>query len=199
MNPLSSKALFLLLVGYLGNANDGFQGSSRLTVENQIATNDSLNHAVRLELRRTMRSRTFNNPKSVRIDPGGKYAYVNNLEGLNTAVIDVQTGQIRKTIHHTGKPVEIAFTGGGRYVWISYFRLLEEGYPRELGDEREYRFPSVVVVYDTVEQKLIARVPVGIIPKVLAVSPDVLPEQRLVNVLAQVRARRLLAHAGKYF
>lgn len=143
-----------------------------LNREIPTAPRDSSKTSPRMILRRTIRSKEINNPKSVRISPGGKYAYVNNLEGLNTAIIDVQTGRILRSIHHTGKPVELAFTQGGRYVWISYFRLLEEGYPRDLGDEREYQYRSVVVVYDTLTQDFVARVPVGIIPKVLAVTPD---------------------------
>ena len=133
---------------------------------------DSLETSIELVLKRTIRSQAINNPKSVRISPSGQYAYVNNLEGMNTAIIDVQSGRILRIIHHTGKPVELAFTQGGRYVWISYFRLLEEGYPQELGDEREYQHRSVVVVYDTLTQDFVARVRVGIIPKVVAVSPD---------------------------
>ncbi len=133
---------------------------------------DSLASSPFMVLRKTIRSKDINNPKSVRISPCGKYAYVNNLEGMNTAIIDVKTGGILRVIRHTGKPVELAFTQGGRFVWISYLRLLEEGYPREVGDEREYKFRSVVVVYDTLVQKLVARIPVGIIPKGLAVSPD---------------------------
>lgn len=139
---------------------------------NPVICPDSLASSPRMVLRKTIGSKDISNPKSVRISPCGKYAYVNNLEGMNTAIIDAKTGGILRVIRHTGKPVELAFTQGGRFVWISYLRLLEEGYPRELGDEREYTFRSVVVVYDTLAQDLIARIPVGIIPKALAVSPD---------------------------
>lgn len=122
--------------------------------------------------------KNVNNPKSVIISPNGEYAYVNNLEGMNTMVINTSTYEVENVIEHTGKPVEFAFTKGGRYVWISYFRLLEKGYPRELGVERNYNYPSVVVVYDTLEKALTQRIDVGVIPKVLAVSPD----ERLVAV-----------------
>jgi YVTN family beta-propeller protein len=113
-----------------------------------------------------------NNPKSVIISPNGKYAYINNLEGMNTMIIDAESFETLDIIEHTGKPVEFAFTHNGRYVWISYFRLLEKGYPREFGVERNYRYPSVVVVYDTLEKALTKRIEVGIIPKVITVSPD---------------------------
>lgn len=122
--------------------------------------------------------KNVNNPKSVIISPNGKYAYVNNLEGMNTMIINTENYEVENVIEHTGKPVEFAFTKGGRYVWISYFRLLEKGYPRELGVERNYNHPSVVVVYDTLEKSLTHRIDVGVIPKVLTVSPD----ERLVAV-----------------
>ena len=114
----------------------------------------------------------INNPKSVVISPNGRYAYINNLEGMNTMIINTETYETESIIEHTGKPVEFGITGKGRYVWISYFRLLEKGYPRELGVERNYRYSSVVVVYDTLEKALTKRIDVGIIPKVIAVSPD---------------------------
>jgi YVTN family beta-propeller protein len=116
--------------------------------------------------------KNVNNPKSVIISPNGQYAYVNNLEGMNTMIINTSSYEVESVIEHTGKPVEFAFTKGGRYVWISYFRLLEKGYPRELGVERNYNHPSVVVVYDTLEKALIHRIDVGVIPKVITVSPD---------------------------
>jgi YVTN family beta-propeller protein len=122
--------------------------------------------------------KSVNNPKSVIISPNGKYAYVNNLEGMNTMIINTSSYQVESVIEHTGKPVEFAFTKGGRYVWISYFRLLEKGYPRELGVERNYSYPSVVVIYDTASGRLEHRIDVGVIPKVIAVSPD----ERLVAV-----------------
>lgn len=169
----------LVIGSHIGTGNSSVQSSEdfRITFDlpsqvNPRAPADSSKTRPQLILRRTIRSREINNPKSVRISPCGKYAYVNNLEGLNTSIIEVATGKILRTIEHTGKPVELAFTEGGRYVWISYFRLLEEGYPRELGDERQYRHRSIVVVYDTLTQKLVARIPVGIIPKVITVSPD---------------------------
>lgn len=113
-----------------------------------------------------------NNPKSVIISPNGKHAYINNLEGMNTMIINTDTYETEAVIEHTGKPVEFGITLGGRFVWITYFRLIEPGFPKNLGVERAYRYPSVVVVYDTLEQKLVKRIDVGIIPKIVAVSPD---------------------------
>lgn len=114
----------------------------------------------------------INNPKSVVISPDGRHAYINNLEGMNTMIINTDTYETVSVIEHTGKPVEFGITLGGRFIWISYFRLLEKGFPKNLGVESAYRYPSVVVVYDTLEKALVKRIDVGIIPKIIAVSPD---------------------------
>lgn len=114
----------------------------------------------------------INNPKSVVISPDGKYAYINNLEGMNTMIIRTDNYETVSVIEHTGKPVEFGITLNGRFIWISYFRLLEEGFPKNLGVESSYRYPSVVVVYDTLTKNLVKRIDVGIIPKIIAVSPD---------------------------
>ena len=133
--------------------------------ENDSLEFDGLERVIRL-------TENINNPKSVAISPNGRHAYINNLEGMNTMIINTETFETESIIEHTGKPVEFGFTNGGRYVWISYFRLLEKGYPANLGVERNYRYKSVVVIYDTLEQKLVNRIDVGIIPKIIAVSPD---------------------------
>ena len=114
----------------------------------------------------------INNPKSVVISPDGRYAYINNLEGMNTMIINTETYETVSIIEHTGKPVEFGITLNGRFIWITYFRLLEEGFPKNLGVESAYRYPSVVVVYDTLAKELVKRIDVGIIPKIIAVSPD---------------------------
>ena len=114
----------------------------------------------------------INNPKSVAISPDGRYAYINNLEGMNTMIIRTDNYETESVIEHTGKPVEFGITLGGRFIWITYFRLLEEGFPKNLGVESAYRYPSVVVVYDTLTKDLVKRIDVGIIPKIIAVSPD---------------------------
>lgn len=114
----------------------------------------------------------INNPKSVVISPDGRYAYINNLEGMNTMIIRTDNFETVSVIEHTGKPVEFGITSGGRFIWITYFRLLEEGFPKNLGVESAYRYPSVVVVYDTLTKELVRRIDVGIIPKIIAVSPD---------------------------
>ncbi|HEY5535143.1 MAG TPA: YncE family protein [Ignavibacteria bacterium] len=139
-------------------------------VKNQIFESDTLEFASLKNVKRLTNG--INNPKSVIISPNGLYAYINNLEGMNTMIINTETYDTVKVIQHTGKPVEFGITDSGRFVWISYFRLMEKGYPRELGQERSYRYKSIVVVYDTLSQELVQRIEVGIIPKVIAVSPD---------------------------
>ena len=114
----------------------------------------------------------IDNPKSVVISPDGRYAYINNLEGMNTMIINTDNYETVSIIEHTGKPVEFGITLGGRFIWITYFSLLEEGFPKNLGVESAYRYPSVVVVYDTLTKDIVKRIDVGIIPKIIAVSPD---------------------------
>lgn len=118
-------------------------------------------------------------PKSVRISPDGRLAYVQNLDARNTMVFDTQTFERLKLILHEGKPVETLFTHGGRYLWISYLALIGEKYPpyrlewtEAKGWDTEYRFPSVVVVYDRKQEKLVHRIGVGVRPKVVAATPD---------------------------
>lgn len=110
--------------------------------------------------------------KSVRVSPDGRRAYVENLEGQRTLVYDTRTFARIAEITHVGKPVETAFTEGGRFVWISYLRLLLPGYPVAVPDETRYDRPSQVAVYDAAQSRIVARIDVGIMPKFLAVSPD---------------------------
>lgn len=110
--------------------------------------------------------------KSVRFSPDGGRVYVENLEGRRTLIYDAHTCALLHQILHVGKPVETAFTAGGRYVWISYLRLLLPGYPAEVPDETKYRYASDVAVYDALRNVIVKRVRVGIMPKFMAVSPD---------------------------
>jgi YVTN family beta-propeller protein len=110
--------------------------------------------------------------KSVRLSPDGRLAYVENLEGMRTLVYDTGTYRLIRAIPHVGKPVETAFTDGGRHVWISYLRLLVPGYPVSAPDETRYRYRSQVAVWDARDEKIVARIKVGIMPKFMAVSPD---------------------------
>ncbi|RKX71825.1 hypothetical protein DRP53_00085 [candidate division WOR-3 bacterium] len=110
-------------------------------------------------------------PKSVYISPDGQTAYINNLEGMNTLIYDVATRKVKGIIQHRGKPVESCFTRGGRYVWISYYRLIGPGYP-PCPEWRKYKTRSIVVVYDTLKEKIVKEIKVGVIPKIIRTSPD---------------------------
>lgn len=60
-----------------------------------------------------------------------------------------------------GKPVEMAFTHGGRYLWVSYYR-------RDY--DRNSAGPSAVAVVDTATDAIVRVLPSGPIPKFLATS-----------------------------
>lgn len=63
----------------------------------------------------------------------------------------------------SGKPVEMEFTHGGRYLWVSYYHRSYD--PNSLD-------PSAVAVVDTSSDSIVAVLPSGPIPKYLAASPD---------------------------
>lgn len=62
-----------------------------------------------------------------------------------------------------GKPVEMAFSHEGKYLWITYYR-------------RDYdlsaQSPSAVAIVDTKTDKIVRVMPTGPIPKFVAVSAD---------------------------
>ncbi len=62
-----------------------------------------------------------------------------------------------------GKPVEMAFSHGGAFLWISYYR-------------RDYdhsaQSPSAVAIVDTKTDEIVRVMPTGPIPKFVAISPD---------------------------
>lgn len=62
-----------------------------------------------------------------------------------------------------GKPVEIAFSHGGRFVWVPYYRRSTD--PRAAG-------PSAVAVIDARTQRILRVLPTGPLPKFVAVSAD---------------------------
>lgn len=114
--------------------------------------------AIQHELSEIDTLRVGDYPKSVSLSPSQEIAYVCNLEQGSVDIFNTNNGQKKKRIrfhrtplevrlHGQGipsfeeKPVEIGFTGNGRYVWIS---LLNSG---------------GVVVYDTEEATLPEDVP----------------------------------------
>lgn len=93
-------------------------------------------------------------PKSVYISPDNKRVYVCNLKGQNILIINRETKEIIDKVNSPGKPVEIAFTAGGRYVWIS---LLKK---------------ASIIIYDASLKRIVKKIPVGREPKILRATPD---------------------------
>jgi DNA-binding beta-propeller fold protein YncE len=131
-------------------------------------------------------------PKSVNIHPSGTKLYVNSLEGMRTVVYDAKTGKKLKVINHSfdgtetnlwapwsgyykfehysknlkrfgGKPVESAFSHGGRYLWIPYYRR---------SFDLNAQDPSAIAVIDTRSDRIVRLMETGILPKMVEVSPD---------------------------
>lgn len=131
-------------------------------------------------------------PKSVNIHPDGTKYYVNSLEGGKTVVYATGTNAKLKVIEHEfteadsllwakpsglfpfthytknlntfrGKPVESAFSHGGRYLWVPYYR---RSYDINAQD------PSAVAVIDTEKDSIVRMMETGPLPKMVAVSGD---------------------------
>lgn len=131
-------------------------------------------------------------PKSVNIHPNGQKYYVNSLEGAKTVVYQTFTNRKLRVINHKfndadaalwskpsglfefthydealntfyGKPVESAFSHGGRYLWVPYYR---RSYDINAQD------PSAVAVIDTETDKIIKLMETGPLPKMIATSSD---------------------------
>lgn len=134
-------------------------------------------------------------PKSVNLSPRQLVAYVCNLEQGSVDILRTRDGErikrirfrrtpIEVTLHNQKtasfeeKPVEIGFTEGGRYVWISLLNsngvvvhdttgdaVLPEDTPTRTAD-----------VYNKKNKKLetlrMRFIPTGKQPKIIAVSPD---------------------------
>lgn len=134
----------------------------------------------------------INSPKSVNIHPNGNTFYVNSLEGFKTVCFEMGTFQKKKVIRHrftqadailwakpsglwpfrhysknlntfSGKPVESAFSHNGRYLWVPYYR---RSYDINAQD------PSAVAVIDTKTDSIVRMFEAGVLPKMIAVSPD---------------------------
>jgi YVTN family beta-propeller protein len=99
-------------------------------------------------------------PKSVEIAPDGRYAAIMNLEGMDFWLISTATLQISKKVQffktpaqgwnyktqqpiqsYAQKPVECAFSGDGRFLWISLHNA------------------GAIVVYDTEEGPVAPNLP----------------------------------------
>ncbi len=131
-------------------------------------------------------------PKSVNIHPDGSKFYVNSLEGASTVVFDAATRRVLSKVRHVfndshtplwappsgyypfrhydedlntfrGRPVESVFTHGGRYLWIPYYRR---------SFDLNAQDPSALCVIDTRTDRIVRLMEAGVLPKMIAVSPD---------------------------
>lgn len=131
-------------------------------------------------------------PKSVNIHPSCEKFYVNSLEGGKTVVYSLPELEKLAVINHkfssndsnlwaspsglfkfrhytenlnsfTGKPVESAFSHGGRYLWIPYYRR---------SFDLNAQDPSAVAIIDTKCDSIVRMMEAGVLPKMIANSPD---------------------------
>ena len=138
------------------------------------------------------RDRDVRSPKSVNVHPNGSKYYVNSLEGGKTVVYETGSNAKMKVISHEfreadsllwakpsglfefthyttnlntfkGKPVESAFSHGGRYLWVPYYR---RSYDINAQD------PSAVAIIDTETDSIVRLMETGPLPKMIAVSDD---------------------------
>jgi YVTN family beta-propeller protein len=136
-------------------------------------------------------------PKAVEISPGGDFAAVMNLEGLDFWLIDTKTlNFIEKVKFHATpakgwdykrqkpiksyaqKPVECAFSENGRYVWVSLHNASAVAvYDRE----KKYIPPqgkpvekvTIKSYPDEATQKMkIPHIATGKTPKIIKITPD---------------------------
>lgn len=76
--------------------------------------------------------------------------------------------------NYQGAPVEAAVTPDGRHVYVSNYRMYGPGFVRDAGDgcNRDEGDPSFVYRIDTETLAIDQVIPVGKVPKFLAVTPD---------------------------
>lgn len=72
-------------------------------------------------------------------------------------------GQPRAYNHFRGKPVEMALSHRGRYLWIPYYRR---------SFDLNSSSPSAVAIVDTLSDRIVRVMPTGPLPKYVAISPD---------------------------
>lgn len=134
----------------------------------------------------------INSPKSANIHPNGKKFYINSLEGCRTIAYDMETHRKLKVIHHSfteadsalfstpsglfpfrfykknlntfdGKPVEGAFSHGGRYFWVPFYRRTFDINAQE---------PSAMAIIDTETDSTVLVMETGPLPKMVCASHD---------------------------
>ncbi|MBX2962801.1 MAG: hypothetical protein KF687_09830 [Cyclobacteriaceae bacterium] len=139
--------------------------------------------------------RSINSPKSVNYLPSKKKFYVQSLEGYETVVYSIETFEKLGVIRHvfnaqnqdlfkdgeytvfdykyryrksdfnifSGKPVESCFSHNGKYLWVTYYRRSYDANAES---------PSAVAIIDTDTDEIVRVMPTGILPKMIAASPD---------------------------
>lgn len=65
--------------------------------------------------------------------------------------------------HFLGKPVEMAMSHGGKYLWVPYYRR---------SFDTNASSPSAVAIVDTATDRIVRVMPTGPLPKYVAISPD---------------------------
>jgi YVTN family beta-propeller protein len=136
-------------------------------------------------------------PKSVEISPDGSYAAIMNLEGMDFWLISTATLEIIKKAQffktpaqgwdyktrlpiqsYAQKPVECAFSAGGRLLWISLHNAegitvydTEETLP--VPDQTPYERLRITdyINHKSYEQRII-KIRTGKTPKIIRVTPD---------------------------
>ena len=134
----------------------------------------------------------IHSPKSANIHPSGRKFYINSLEGCKTVAYDMATLQKLAVIgydfteadsllfsrpsglfpfrHYTenlntfqGKPVEGAFSHGGRFFWVPFYRRTYDINAQE---------PSAMAVIDTKADSIVVVMETGPLPKMVCASHD---------------------------
>ena len=125
-------------------------------------------------------------PKSI-VHSGGGLFFAQNMMYRHTVTVYNRTFDLVKTIPDTvdltgfgldgdyrGAPVEAAFTGDGRYGYVSNYQMYGPGFSRPGGDgcgQAEWD-ESFVYRIDTTTLEIDQLIPVGAVPKYLTVTPD---------------------------
>ncbi len=134
----------------------------------------------------------INSPKSANIHPNGRKFYINSLEGCKTIAYDMESKRKLKVISHrfteadsalfskpcglfpfrfyknnlntfNGKPVEGAFSHGGRYFWVPFYRRTFDLNAQE---------PSAMAIIDTEKDSTVLVMETGPLPKMVCASHD---------------------------
>jgi YVTN family beta-propeller protein len=86
-----------------------------------------------------------------------------------------ELGLPRENGKYQGAPVEVAFSHGGRYAWVSNYQMYGRGFNNP-GDDTcladHAHDPSYLYRIDTNGMKIVSVVKVGSVPKYVAVTPD---------------------------